>query len=1059
MKLTESSIKHGVTFSMLYLVAVGFGLFSLLRLNLDLYPKMDFPMLAIIGQYSGVGPYDIETSVTKLVEETVASVENVKKVSSTSAQGFSLVMLEFGWGTDMDQAEIDVRTNLEYIKDYLPQEMSEPMVFKFDPSQQPILYMSVASDFHGQAELRRISEQDVEPRIERIAGVASAYTMGGLRREIKVLADPGRLRAHNVSVQQMTAALQMNNMQLPSGWIDNAQQEFTLKTVGEYSNLEQIENTSVGMMNGSVIKIRDVASVVDGFADQRMKVWNNNQPAVMLMVQKQSDANTVIVARDVLKNVSKIEAELPKGIHLDTIIDLSSFITQSMSNLVDTAYQAIFLTFLVLLFFLRSIRSSLIVAVSIPVSMIVTFAVMDQAGITLNVISMAGLALAIGMLVDNSIVVLESIFRRREEGEGLRDSAINGTVSVGMAITASTLTTLAVFVPILFVPGIAGELFKDMVLTIVISLSASLLVALTLVPLLTSRLLRIRKKTDSENLGPTVGDRKWTSITRLNQKIGVWLDELHAFYDRVLAWSLHHKLRVLLSSGLLFFLSIIVLAVAGGEFLPKTDQGYIAMAVDRSAGTSLESMEQSMHQLNSIIMQNVPEADNVYTNFGQGEGIFALFSSRVSSQGDINIKLKRLADRKRSMFEIQDALRDKFKNLPDVNARFEDRGEAMMMGAGGDIVVEIFGYDLQVAEALSSRIEQTVKKIKGVADTKSSIKEAVPELRVTLDRQRIADLGLSTSQISQMVSTSILGTVATQYRDAGNEYDIRVQLNKESRTSKNDVENLLIMTPQGTQIPLRSIATVDFSKAPQEILREDQERLVTIDINISGRSLTSVTSDVKSALKEISIPNDFRIEIGGLAEEQIKSFIYLAIAMVVAIILTYMVMASQFESFLDPFIIMSTVPLSIIGVAMALILTGTDLSVMAFIGIIMLVGIVVNNGIVLVDYINQLRASGLSLNDAITQGGHVRLRPVLMTALTTILGMFPLALGMGESGESWAPLARAVMGGMIVSTALTLVVVPILYSYLEVISARFLAKHAAKVKAKYGDELVKEKRV
>ncbi len=1059
MKLTESAIKYGVTYSMLYLMAVGFGLFSLLRLNLDLYPKMDFPMLAVISQYSGVGPYDIETSVTRLVEETVASVENVKKVSSTSAQGFSLVMLEFDWGTDMDQAEIDVRTNLEYIKDYLPQEMSEPMVFKFDPSQQPILYMAVASDFHGQAELRRISEEDIEPRIERIAGVASSYTMGGLRREIKVLADPARLRAHNISVQQMTAALQMNNLQLPSGWIDNAQQEFSLQTVGEYSNLEQIENTSVGMMNGSIIKIKDVASVVDGFADQRMKVWNNNQPTVMLMVQKQSDANTVVVARDVLKNVAKIEAELPKGVHLDTIIDLSSFITQSMSNLVDTAYQAIFLTFLVLLFFLRSIRSSLIVAVSIPVSMVVTFAVMDQAGITLNVISMAGLALAIGMLVDNSIVVLESIFRRREEGEGLRDSAINGTVSVGMAITASTLTTLAVFVPILFVPGIAGELFKDMVLTIVISLSASLLVALTLVPLLTSRLLRIRKKTDIETLGPTVGDHKWTVFTRLNHRVGIWLDQLHAFYDRVLAWSLRHKMRVLVSSGILFFLSIIVLGVAGGEFLPKTDQGFVTIAVDRSAGTSLESMEQSMHQLISIIMQNVPEAENVYTNFGQGEGISALFSSRVSSQGDINIKLKKMADRNRSMFEIQDALRPKFKSLPDVDARFQDRGEAVMMGAGGDIVIEIFGYDLQVAEALSNQIEQKMKKIDGVADIKSSIKEAIPELRVNLDRQRIADLGLSTSQISQIVSTSVLGTVATQYRDSGNEYDIRVQLDKESRSSKTDIENLLIMTPLGTQIPLRSIATVDFSKAPQEILREDQERLVTVTINISGRSLTSVTSDVKSALKEITVPNNFRIEIGGLAEEQMESFMYLGLAMLAAVILTYMVMASQFESFLDPFIIMFTVPLAIIGVAMALVVTGTDLSVMAFIGIIMLVGIVVNNGIVLVDYINQLRAQGLSLYDAITQGGHVRLRPVLMTALTTILGMFPLALGLGESGESWAPLARAVMGGMIASTALTLVVVPILYSYFEVISAKFLSKHAAKVKAKYGDELVKEKRV
>jgi HAE1 family hydrophobic/amphiphilic exporter-1 len=1052
MKMTETAIKRGVTFAMIYLIAVGFGFFSLSRLNLDLYPKLEFPVLAIITQYSGVGPFDIETVITRPIEEAVASVENVQKVSSTSTQGLSLVMLEFDWGSDMNQAEIDVRTNLEYIRDAIPKDISQPMVFSFDPSTQPVLYMAVASDIHGQAELRRISENDIEPRIERIPGVASAFTMGGMRREIKVLADPSRLRAYDVSIQQLTAALQSNNLQLPSGWLDTKQQEFTLQTAGEYTDVSQIENTSVAIIKGSNIRIKDVATVVDGFVDQRQEVWNNNKPAVMMMVQKQSDANTVIVAREVLNNIEKIESELPKGVRLETIIDLSTFITRSMSNLGNTAIQAILLTFLVLLFFLRNIRSSLIVAISIPVSIVVTFAVMDQAGLTLNVISMAGLALAVGMLVDNSIVVLESIFRQREEGEGLKDSAVHGASGVAMAITASTLTTLAVFTPVLFVPGIAGELFNDMVLTIVISLTVSLLVALTLVPLLASRFLRIKKrKNGQEQNGSLSASQKKLDLIKVSDRIGALINQGQDFYTKNLTWALRHRKTVIFSALGLFILSIIIMANLGGDFIPKNDMGFIAIAVDRTSGTSLEEMERSMHGLNAIINETVPEVENVYTNFGQGEGIMAMFSTRSASEGDLTIRLKNLSDRERSMFEIQDALREKFKNLPDVDARFEDRGNTALMGAGGDIMIEIFGHDLQVAEALANQIEQKVENIEGIASIKSSIIQSAPELLINLDRQRIADLGLSTAQIGQIVSTSILGTVATQFRTGGDEYDIRVQLNKNARDSKPDIENILIMTPLGKQIPLRAIATVEYSRAPKEILREDQERLATLAINISGRDLSGVTADVEQKIREVARPNDFRIEIGGLAEEQQKSFMYLGLAMIVAVLLTYMVMASQFESLLDPFIIIFTIPLAFIGVAFALLITGTSLSVMALIGIIMLVGIVVNNGIVLIDYVNQLRERGLSLNEAILKGGEVRMRPVLMTALTTILAMLPLALGLGESGESWAPMARSVMGGLTVATVLTLIVVPVIYATVEIKSAKILAKRTARLKEKYGD--------
>jgi HAE1 family hydrophobic/amphiphilic exporter-1 len=1033
MQITKTAIKRGVTFLMIYIVAVGFGLFSLGRLRIDLWPQLDFPVIAVITQYTGVGPFDIETVATRPIEETVASVQNVKTVSSFSRQGLSLLLLEFEWGTDMNQAEIDVRNNLDFIEEYLPDDMSEPLVFAFDPSMQPIAFMGVGSNVHGVAELRRISELELEPRIERIPGVASAFTSGGLRREIKVLVDPVRLRAHNVSIQQVEAALQMNNLQIPSGWIEDKQQEFTIQTLGEYRSIEEIENTSVTMMGGSVIRIRDVADVIDGFVEQRQRVWTNEKPAVILIVQKQSDANTVSVSRELWRRLPGILNEVPKGIELESIYDQAGFINRSMANLGSTAVQAIGLAFLVLLFFLRNIRSSVIVALSIPISMIVTFAVMDQAGLTLNMISMAGLALAVGLLVDNSIVVLESIFRHREAGEDPREAANVGANEVAMAITASTLTTVSVFVPVLFVPGIAGELFNDMVVTICFSLGVSLIVALTLVPLLASRLLKIDQATD---------DRSF--LKQLAHRIGGWIKSLQNNYVKALDWSLRHRKTILFSTLGILIVSLGILATRGGEFLPESDMGFVQMAIDRSPGTSLAAMEESVHALNRIIQENVPESEMIYTNFGQGEGMFAAFSSSASNQGETMIRLKSRTQRKRSMQEIEDDLREYFKVIPDVEVRFEDRGAQMFFGGGGDIAIQIFGHDLDVAEALANEIVKKVESVRGVASTEISIKESAPELKIHLDRQRIADLGLNTARVGQVISTSVLGNVVTKYREGGDEYDVRVQLNKRTRENKADIENILITTPLGQQIPLRAVSNIEYGKAPTEITREDQERMVSVAVDVSGRDLRTTTNDVRRILREVTVPNDFRIEIGGAAEDMMESFMYLGLAFLVAMILTYMVMASQFESFLDPFIILFTIPLSIIGVAWALFVTGTTLSVMALIGVIMLVGIIVNNGIVLVDYINQLRGRGHELFEAIHLGGEARMRPVIMTALTTILAMMPLALGLGESGENWAPMARSVIGGLFIGTVLTLIVVPVVYATLELFGARIKQRREAR---------------
>ncbi len=1024
MRITTVAIKRGITFFMIYLIVIGFGLFSLARLKIDLFPDLTFPVIAVITQYTGVNPFDIENSVTRPLEEILSSVENVKKVSSRTKQGLSLILLEFDWGTDMDQAEIDTRKNIDFIRDYLPEDVRDPIVFAFDPSMQPIMYLAIQSSQYGMAELRRISERDIEPRIERIPGVANAFTVGGLSREIKVLADPHQLRAHNFSIDFLVNALRMNNMQIPSGWIEDDRQEFTIQTVGEYQNLDEIRNTTIATIQGTPVRIRDVARVVDGFKEQRQREYLDGSPSVLVMVSKQSDANTVQVVERVKSQFDQIREAIPKGVNIVNFWDQATFIQRSMSNLGNTALQAIGLAFLVLLFFLLNLRSSLIVAISIPVSMLVTFAVMDQAGLTLNMISMAGLALAVGMLVDNSIVVLENIFRRRELGDSIEEAADKGGSEVSMAITASTLTTLAVFVPVLFVPGIAGELFNDMVVTICFSLLSSLIVALTLVPLLASRFLDVRSKFSAQ--------KESTSgfVFKLKQKITAFLIGLRNQYSRGLHWAINHRKSVLAIVGIIFLISIVILATRGGDFFPHSDQGFIVYSVKTAPGTSLDEMQKTMTKIANLIKEEVPEAENIHIQFGQGEGVTALFGGGASNAGEINVKLVRKSKRHRSQKEIDEALKKKFANIPGAEIRYQEQGISQMFGEG-DIVVEIFGHDLDVSKKLADQISELVKKVDGTEQVKISLEETMPELRIELDRDRLSDLGISAAAVSQTVSSNILGTVASRYREGGEEYDIRVQLDKRYRKSKADLENILIVSPTGARVPLRSVARIVNSKAPTEITREDQERVVKVSMMVSGRDLRSVTRDVQKALKKVVVPNDYRLEISGMAEEQQESFMYLGIAMLVAILLTYMVMASQFESLLDPFIILFTIPMSLIGVALFLFITGTTLTVMALIGIIMLVGIVVNNGIVLVDYMNQLRAKGKSLMEAAQEGGETRMRPVLMTALTTILAMFPLALGLGESGENWAPLSRAVIGGLFVATFLTLFVVPVLYVIME----------------------------
>ncbi|MFC1527153.1 efflux RND transporter permease subunit [Candidatus Neomarinimicrobiota bacterium] len=1021
MILSKIAIKRGITFTMVYLIAIGFGLFGLSGLKLDLYPNITFPVIAVMSQYEGVGPEDIEEVLTRPLEQSVTAVENVKKITSNSGAGTSVIILEFDWGSDMEKAENDVRTNIDFVRDFLPDGATDPITFAFNPAMQPIVYLAASSDQLGMAELRRLIDEQVSPLLERLPGVASTDIQGGLERQIKVLIDPHALAAQGFSIQQIVQILRMENLQIPGGIIDETAKEFSVKTYGQYSSIDQIGNTVIGQKNGVPIYLKNVANVVDGYKEQRMVLRNNGKPALMLYVMKQTDANTVRVAKVVQEELPKIAEKVGNGIQFETVIDFADFINDSINNLSSTIIQASFLAFLVLLFFLRNVRSSIIVAISIPVSIIVTFFVMNQAGITLNIISMAGLALAVGMLVDNAIVVLENIFRFKEDGVPIRKAAEEGTSQVSNAIIAATLTTLAVFIPILFVPGIAGIMFNDMAITIVFSLSVSLIVALTLIPLLASRWIR-----------PGKSEVKNKFLKKVSDSIDKFLNSVDSIYLKSLDFFMKRRKTMLISITALFIITIMLSGKVGGDFLGNSDQGFMSINVERESGAGLTTTNETFLAVEKLIEDKIPEAKNVYLAFGTGDVWSTIFGNAGSNKGQIMISLTDINDRKRSQFEIEDSLRKYFDFIPGATVSYQDNSGMPGMSGEGDISIKIFGYDRAVATAVGNQIADVMEQVEGVVDINKSYSKPSPEYQVFLDRDRISAMGLSVTQVAMAIESSIKGTVATVYREGGKEIDVLVQLDENYRNSLTDLENVFITSPLGHQIPLSNFANIVPGESATTIIREDQERRVSVSCSISGKDLRTTRQAVEEKISELILPQEFRWEIGGTAEDQMESFGYLGIALLAAVFLVYMVMASLFESLLNPFIIIFTIPLAFIGVIWGLLLTGTTLTITALIGGMLLVGIVVNNGIVLIDYINQLREKhDYELWKAVMVGGKRRLRPILLTALTTIFSMIPLALELGSGAEIWSPMARAVIGGLTASTFFTLIIIPVIYFMLE----------------------------
>jgi HAE1 family hydrophobic/amphiphilic exporter-1 len=1011
MSLIGISIKRKVTLAMIYIIAIGFGIFSLTQLKVAMTPDIDFPIVLVFTSYSGVSSEDIENLVTRPIEEAVSATENIKKITSNSTNGNSMVMLEFVYGTNMDKAETDVRNALDMIRDYLPSDAEEPFVLALNPSMMPIMMLSMNSKDLGPAELRKLGEDRVEPLLERVEGVASVEISGGFERQINVDLNPVLLASHSLSPQDVAMAIQSSAGLVSSGNIKTFNKEYNLRIYSEYRSLEQIRNLVV--KPGTVpLRLMDVATVKDGFKEQTGDVRINGRQGIAIIVSKQSDANTVQAATHVKKELEKIKKVLPQGINFEILFDTSEFTSNSLKNLSNTAIMSLVVVILVVFAFIRSFRGSLIMAISMPISIILTFAVLYLCDLTLNVISMAGLALAIGMLVDNSIVVLESIFRYRSLGHKSVEASEEGASEMSTAIIASTLTTLSVFVPVLFVPGITGQLFKEMVLTVTFSLSVSLLVALTLVPMMASVFLKER-----------LDSKKSKKVNKPNA-----LKMLTDKYQKLLHWSLYHKKYVLLITILMLVFSCCLVPFLGGEFMPETDQGRINFTIESATGVPLTSLRETVIKVEKILKEDVPEIVTATFRFGVQQG----FNPGGSSGNTINTTLRLLPqnERKRSQKEIEVALRKKLDEIPGISYRFE--GGSMMSSSGERAIeIKVVGDDLTRAKAIADDLKARMEKVEGLVDVSVNVNDYIPQLDVHLKQDVLNDLRLTNIQVASIVSTAIQGKTVSKYREKGDEYNIYVQLDKKYRQDRDALGNLLIPIPAGGTVPLRQIADIRETQGPVTIYRENQERYVSVGCNLAGIDLRTAVKKVEQIQSEIAVPSDLMLIMGGTAEDQQEAYFFLIIAVLVAALLVYMVMASQFESLVDPFIIMFTVPLSIIGVFIFMFITKTPISVMSLIGIVILVGIAVNNGIVLVDYINQLRARGTGLYEAAEESGITRIRPVLMTALTTIIGMIPLALKLGDGSETWAPLAVSVIGGMAATTLLTLVVIPCLYIIFE----------------------------
>ncbi|MDP3042358.1 MAG: efflux RND transporter permease subunit [Candidatus Omnitrophota bacterium] len=1046
MSLPEFGVKKPVTNLMIFLAIIIIALYSLSRLGIDMMPEIEPPSITVISTYPGAGSEDVEVNVTEELENQLGTTPGLEKITSNSSEGSSLITLKFVWGTNLDEASNDVRDRIELAKRFLPNipdEMDNPFIFKFNTANIPIIYFGITAQ-QTYPDLYDLVDKRIGDALRQLPGVGTVQINGGgLQRQINIWIDRQRLEGYGFSVLDIENKLKQENITQPVGSLKTGLTDYLIRLPGEFARPEEINLLILGKRNGNPVYLKDVARIEDSFKEVTSIVRFNKQPGIMVMVQKQSGTNSVEVANKVKKKMAQLMKTLPPDVKVNTIFDTSQDIINSLNSLKFSVWLGIVLVIMVAWFFFRSFAPSLIVALTIPFSLLIAFIYLFLSKGTINTISLSSLAIATGMVVDNAIVIVDNILRRLERGNRPSEAAIFGTSEIYLAVAASTLTTVVVFMPMLFIPGVVGIIFGGLAIIIIVTLAASLFTATTFTPMLCAQWLRLNnnknKKSDFFIKFYAISER--------------WFRSWENFYSRALGYSLKHKKLILIGFIAVFILSLLLVPFVGNEFMPEEDSGDLRITINLPIGTRIEESDKVAKRIEEILGKFVPEAKYYYARCGQVTGIGRMIGgasgTHIISAG---AKLVAKDQRKRSVKEVGQAVRNKIKLIPGVLRTDISTGNPLgnlIIGAGGKAVqLEIIGNSFADTNALARKIKAIMEKIPGAVDVSISREANSPELKIDVDREKAASLGLDMNTIATTLKSFIQGTTATKYRENGKTYDIYVRLQESSRTKLEDIENLMIMAPlpadnapfvglealagrQGVkraQIKLSNIAKIYEASGPDRIERKNRERMVRVQCNAYKRSSGKIVEDLNSQISRLALPAGITINIGGEAEEQKKAFGDLTLLLILGIALVYMVMAAQFESLLDPFIIMFAIPFTFIGVILSFVLTGTTLSINTFLGIVMLMGIVVNNAIVLVSYIIMLRARGFSMQEAVTTAGSNRLRPILMTTITTIAGLLPLALSRGEGSEVWQPLGITMIGGLTVSTLVTLLFVPTLYA-------------------------------
>lgn len=1032
MKIVEFAVKRPVTMVILVAVLMILGFFTFGKLPVDLYPEMELPVAAVITSYNGVGPEEVESQVTKPLEGVITTLSNIKTMESYSTSGQSVIVLQFNWGTNMDTATIDIKDKIAIIETFLPSGVDKPMVVKMDPTMMPIMQIGVSGG-DNLAQTQTIAEEVIEPRLSRIPEVASVVITGGQEREVKVEVDPAKLENYGLTLSQVAQVLQMENFNMSAGKVTQGSREYFVRNMQQFESVDDIRNVAILTPTGLNLRLSDIAAVTDGYKDMAQLTRVNNEHAVGIHILKQTDANTVKASEAVRKEMAKIQKELDVNLKYDVVYDQATFINESINSTTRMIYEGALLAMLVLFLFLRNMRSTLIVFTSIPLSIIATFILMYFTKNTVNLLTMGGLALGVGRIVDDSIVVFENIYRHRSLGFSPLEAAVKGASEVSGAVIAATLTLIAVFLPIVFVEGLASVVFKPLALTVSFAIFCSLLVALTVIPLMASRVL-----TDKSMQRTREGSGR---IYNATQKFGGWIDGLGDRYKLLLQASLKRRRRVIIIVTLLMVGSMAAMPLIGAEFLPKMDSGEISVSIETDKGSTLANTDEITHELESRLL-DIPEVKTVFTSVGASGTMMMDSGGGTTDRSTLYVKLSPKNERHRKVEEVAEEIRQKSTGMAGAKFTVSVMDMTSAMGSGTSPVnVQIRGDDLNMLKELSTEIAALVRATPGTREVTASLTDGSPEMQVRIDRKRAAAYGLTPMQVAAEIKNAMDGTVATRYKVEGDEIDVKVSYTAADHDNIDYLANLTILTPQGAVVKLSQIAAFGLAQGPVQITRVDQVRKAEINAHLLNRDLKSVMTDIQAGIDKMNLPAGYEVEYGGENQEMMESFGSLLIALLLALILVYAVMAIQYESFFNPFVIMFSIPTCIIGVVLGLLITGRSFSVTAFIGVIMLVGIAVSNAIVYVDYLKKLRERGMERDEAIAEAGRVRLRPILMTAFSTILAMLPLATGWGQGGETQAPLATVVIGGLLVSTLITLVLVPVVYSILDdwgqKISARF----------------------